>query len=392
MIIPRMILEDWFDQYQYQVEYDLGQSAISTRTVQELHFDLADIKLRYGHHQGLPELREIIASQYPGLTADDIIVTTGASEAISILALTILSSGDHCIVEHPTYPTLYEVPRRLGAEVELFQLLLDHHWCPDWTTFKKLIRPETRLISLSHPNNPTGAVISESDLLDVVALADRLGTPLLVDETYRDLSYGAAPPPVASLSDRAISISTMSKCYGVPGLRIGWIAARNRKLIQQLVNAREYLTITNNTIGEVLALTILQNSKRYLTQASQQVAANLETITRWMATQRRLAWVPPRGGVVSLARIVDVDELGAQHLYRTLTETYRTFIVPGGGFELPATFFRIGIGAHPTELSKGLECLSAVLADSKDKITTFATDAQLPGMPRTWSSSTSTAP
>ncbi|MFE3737806.1 aminotransferase class I/II-fold pyridoxal phosphate-dependent enzyme [Streptomyces sp. NPDC059134] len=365
MHIPRMPLEDWFDRYQFEVDYDLGESAVHTRTVQDLSLgvDLSHVPLRYGHHQGLPELREAIAAGYPGLTADDVVVTSGASEAISILARVMLSRGDHCVVEHPTYPTLYEVPRAIGAEVDLFRLRAEDGWRPDWDRLKAQTSARTRLISLTHPNNPTGSVVDEAELRDVSAWATGLGVPLLVDETYRDLSYGTPPPPAASLSEQAISISTMSKCYGLPGLRIGWIATRDRDLIRQVVAAREYLTITNNTLGEVLALHVLQDRERHLAPARAQVAANLRSVTDWVRTQPLLDWVSPAGGVVALAELSGVDASTAQRLYRTLAERHRTFVVPGDGFELPANYFRLGFGSRPADLAVGLQRLSAALAE-----------------------------
>lgn len=166
-LTDRMPLEEWFDRYQYAVTANIGESAIASRSLADLPIapaQLAALPLRYGHHQGLPELREAVAADYPGLDSDDILVTAGASEAIVLVATALLQRGSRAVIEHPTYPTLYRVPRALGATVELFELQPAAHWLPDWDRLRATVTVGTDLLAITHPNNPTGSVIDASGL------------------------------------------------------------------------------------------------------------------------------------------------------------------------------------------------------------------------------------
>src|SRR5262245_38032589 len=156
----RMPLEEWFDRYQYTVTSNIGESAVTSISVADIPLsteELWKLPLRYGHHQGLPELREAIAAQYPGLTADDILVTAGASEAIVLVAQVLLDGHSRAVVEHPTYPTLYLVPRALGATVELLRLRPEQEWRPDWSEARSALAEGAQLFAITHPNNPTGS-------------------------------------------------------------------------------------------------------------------------------------------------------------------------------------------------------------------------------------------
>ena len=156
MWFKRMPLEEWFDKYQYEIEYDVGESAVKYLSFGELNVDLANLPLRYGHHCGRPDLRKLISDQYDGLNPENVMVTTGASEANFCVVAALAKPGDHVIVEHPNYPSLYEVPRSLGCNVSLFSLKYENRFKPDLNELKKMITPETKLISLTHPNNPSG--------------------------------------------------------------------------------------------------------------------------------------------------------------------------------------------------------------------------------------------
>lgn len=186
---------------------------------------------------------------------------------------------------------------------------------------------------------------------------------MINDETYRLLS--AQPlTPAACLDDHAVSISTMSKTFGLPGLRIGWIATRDHDLMRQLVACREHLTITNNTLGEHLANRVLRAPEPFLDLARTRSVQNRDIVAAAIAKTPRLAWVPPSAGVVALPWITDAAPEACSALYRELAEVHGTFVVPGSGFELPDTYFRIGFGGEPDELDVGLRHLLTVLERS----------------------------
>ena len=365
MWFERMAIEVWFDRYQYEVDYDIGESAVKFRSIAELDVDLdlelGEIALRYGHHTGRPDLKATIAGMYPGLATEDVVVTTGAAEAIFALNCAVAKPGDHVIVEHPNYPSLYEGPRSLGCDVELFTLRWEDDFEPDLDRLRAMIRPETRMISLTHPNNPTGSVLGEAALHACVALAEEHDLILLFDETYRELTWGPRPPPAASLSANVVSVSTMSKCYGLPGIRVGWAATRNAELVAQLLTVREQISIANNAVGEEIAYRVLGERERFLERARTQVQANLSRVTGWVERESRVEWVPPQAGVVALPRLRDAVEVEPETLYRTLAEEARTFVLPGRVFEMDPRHFRLGYGAAPEEIAEGLARLSRTL-------------------------------
>lgn len=360
----RMELETWFDQYQNEIDFDIGESAVKTLTLKDVSVDLQDVLLRYGYHKGEPELRAAIAEQYPGLTPEQVVVTTGASEANFVVVSALVKPGDHMIVEHPNYPSLYEVPRSLGCDVSLFSLKFENGFKPDWEKLETLIRPETRLISLTHPNNPTGSMITESELKQVVELVERRGIFLLFDETYRHMAADDRLLPAASgLSDRVVSISSMSKCYGLPGIRTGWLATRHQDILDQVLAIREQVSIANNALSEVIAKEVLINKADFLQRARERISFNRDVVADWMNRQTEFEWVYPEAGVVCLPRLrTDVD-VKPEQLYRRLAEQYRTFVVPGRCFEMDERFFRIGFGADAPEIKAGLSRLNQALSD-----------------------------
>jgi aspartate/methionine/tyrosine aminotransferase len=359
-----MALEVWFDRYQHEIDYDIGESAVKTLSLRDVGVGLDDVLLRYGYHRGKPELRAVIAREYPGLTEEHVVVTTGASEANFAVVSALVEPGDHMIVEHPNYPSLYEVPRSLGCDVTLFSLRFEDRFRPDWEELERLLRPETKLISLTHPNNPTGSMITEAELRDVVALVEEREIFLLFDETYRHMaSPDTMLPGAAVLSERVVSISSMSKCYGLPGIRTGWLATRNREILDRVLAIREQVSISNNALSEKIALEVLENSEPYLAAARERIGENHGVVAGWMAEQAGFEWVRPEAGVVCLPRLKPEVKADPEALYRRLAEEYRTFVVPGRCFEMDERFFRVGFGADAEEIRAGLANLDRALAD-----------------------------
>ena len=363
MWFKRMTLEEWFDDHQYQIDHDIGESAVKFLTVGDLGVDLQQVQLRYGYHLGRPDLRACIAEQYPGFSGEDIIVTTGASEAIFSIVATAVQPGAHVIVEHPNYPSLYTVPRGLGCDVTLFSLSFENAFRPDLSKLRDMITPKTKLMSFTHPNNPTGSMVSEEQLQALVDLADELDVLLLFDETYREMDFAHSLPPAATLSDRVISISTMSKCYGLPGIRVGWIATKNRSVLDSVLTVREHVSITNNAVGEEIALRVLQQKEAFLQRARAHIEKNRRIVSDWMEDQEDFEWVYPEAGVVSLPRIKSHVQVDPEELYRLLAVKYRTFTVPGRCFEMENRYFRLGFGATHEEIEAGLHCVSSALSE-----------------------------
>jgi aspartate/methionine/tyrosine aminotransferase len=358
MLFSRMPLEEWFDKYQYEIKFDIGESAVKYYNLGQLQIDLGAVPLRYGYHCGRPDLRAKIAEGYPGLSGDNVLVTNGGAEANFSIVSALAAPGDHVIVEHPNFAPLYEVPRKLGCEVTFLKLRFEDRFEPDLERLEHLITPRTRLITFTHPNNPTGSMISCEMLKRLVRIAESRGIYLLFDETYRDLTFGDPLPAAATLSPKVISLSSMSKCYGLPGIRIGWLATRCRKVIDAVLAIREHVTITNSALSEEIAFQVLKQKDVFLKRSRSHALKNLEIVRNWMKNQPDMEWVPPAAGVVALPRLRFArDEGQADELYRVLAEKYKTFVIPGRCFEVDNRFFRLGYGGMPDEILSGLENL-----------------------------------
>ena len=218
--------------------------------------DVSDLLLQYGDHKGLPELRELIARD--GVGADDVLVTAGAAPALFLVATTLLEPGSHALVCRPNYATNVETPRAIGADVEYVDLRFEDGWRLDPERIAAGLRPDTRLVSVCVPHNPTGRTMDEAELRALAALVERHGTArLLVDETYREIAYDRPLPLAASLSDRAIGVSSLSKAYGLPGLRIGWITCRDPALAERLLAAKEQVLLAGSVLDETMAARVL---------------------------------------------------------------------------------------------------------------------------------------
>lgn len=365
MWFKRMILEEWFDDYQYAIKYDIGESAVKYLTFGQLGINIDALPIRYGYHHGRPDLRACLAEQYPGLSAKNVMVTSGGSEAIFLIASALLKPGDHAIIEHPNYPSLYEIPRSLNCEVDMLELHFENNFKPDLKQMDKLVRPNTQLVSLTHPNNPTGSMISLATLKDLIRWVEGHDLHLLFDETYREMAFESTLPPAATLSPKVISISSMSKCYGLPGIRIGWMVTQDEEVLDSALNIREQVTITNNAIGEEIALQVLKQKEKFLQKARTSILENRNIVSTWMEQQDDFEWVFPDAGVVSLPRIRAHVQVDPERLYRHLAEAYQTFVIPGRCFEMSNRFFRLGFGSVPEEIRTGLNNLNKALNDLK---------------------------
>jgi aspartate/methionine/tyrosine aminotransferase len=354
-----MPLEIWFDEYQFKVDYDIGESGTKFLTVKELDIDLNEVELRYGYHLGHPSLRKEIAKQYKGSSVDNIAVTTGASEANFAIIAHLVGPKDHIIVEHPTYPSLYQVARSLGRELSLFKLNWDNEFRPDMDNLRKLVKPNTKLITLTHPNNPTGSVITESELKEAIEIAEDAGAYLMVDETYRDLMFETPPPLAATMSPIAISLTSMSKTWGLPGIRIGWAVA-DKSIVESIRAVREQVTICNSSVGEAIAREVLHKKDEILPIIRKAVISNFKAVEDWMESQDWLEWIAPRSGVVGAPRLKKGGS--TDELCELLVTKYRTFTVPGSKMELDG-HFRLGFGGEHEALIQGLEQLGKALKE-----------------------------
>jgi aspartate/methionine/tyrosine aminotransferase len=345
---------------------NLSESSFSDRTLADygIEVDVSGLLLQYGDHLGSPALREQVAADADALAPDDVIVTAGAAAALFAVATALLDTGDHALIATPNYATNLETPRAIGADLEALELRFEDGWRLDLDRLEGALRPDTRLVSVTYPHNPTGAMIDAATLDALVEIVERHGEAhLLVDETYRALAYGEPLAPVASLSERAIGISSMSKTYGLPGLRIGWLACRDRKLAETLLAAKEQIMICGATIDEEIAGRILAERERILPPIRAKVARHLGIVRDWIDSQDMFEWVEPAAGVVGFVRVRAEHEFDPDDFYARLLSEHGTYVGPGHWFGQDRRAFRLGFAWPETdELERGLAGLSAAAA------------------------------
>ncbi|MGI8757157.1 MAG: pyridoxal phosphate-dependent aminotransferase, partial [Acidimicrobiales bacterium] len=343
---------------------NLSESSVADRRLSDLglDLDLDSLVLGYGDHLGDQVLRESVAAAGEGLHPDHVIVTPGAAAALFCVATALLDPGDHVVVVRTNYATNLETPRAVGAEMDIVDLRLEDGWRLDVDEVAAQVRPGvTRLISVTCPHNPTGTMLTAKELQRLVGIAERAEAVLLVDETYRDLTHsGERIPLAATLSPNVVSVSSLSKAYGLPGLRIGWMITTDPMLRETLLAAKEQMVICGSTIDEHIAGRVLAERKRLLPPIVADVRERLATVEAWLAGQAFFEWVRPSGGVVGLVRFRPEVDVDAATFHHALLADHGTYVGPGHWFELDDRHFRLGFGWPTTEqLQAGLSALVA---------------------------------
>lgn len=344
------------------IECNLAESSVNDAVFKDLRLNLNDLILCYGSHTGKTELRELIASELSGIHTDDILITTGAASALFIVATSLLEREDHIIVVRPNYASNIETPRSIGCEIDFVDLTFENKFALDYYQIAKLIKKNTKLISITSPHNPTGLVIPENTLKHIIKLAEENKCYLLVDETYRDLSFGKPANMAASLSKNVISVSSVSKAYGLPGIRIGWIITKNSPLKEIFLAAKEQIFLCNSVIDEEVAFQFLDQKRKFLPAIHQKIKRNFKITEDWMKNNTFLEWIKPEGGVICFPRIKDTKKINPMQFYKILFEEYKTLVGPGNWFEMDPRFMRIGFGWPDTDhLEKGLHNINLAI-------------------------------
>ena len=373
--IETFALERWMTRWETKTPYDIAESGIFPLTMRELlDFEppesreatllrLLGLRLGYSEACGSAELRTLLAGTYRQTGPEEILVTTGAIEANFLLFNVLLSPGDHLIAVHPAYQQLFSVPRALGCEVSLWRLREEDGFRFDLDALERLVTSRTRLIVINSPHNPTGAMLSEEELLRIDRLAGSVGARVLSDEAYRWLEIPGGTPhprPMRDLGSASVSVGTLSKPFGLPGLRIGWIGGP-ADLVSKCWAMRDYVSLSPGKLSDALAVLALTHQDRIVERTRSIVARNLETARTWFAEQADVAsWTPPRVGLLSMMRYaLDIPSL---ELADHLAEKYAVMLAPGSAFDIEH-HLRIGIGQEPGVFAQGLERTAACFAD-----------------------------
>ena len=344
------------------IQFNLTESSVTDTKLGDLQLNLEELVIAYGDHVGHPRLRALIA-QDAGVKPDDVLLTAGAVNALFIISTSLLAKGDRLLVERPNYATNIETPRAIGAQIDFIQLEFERGFRLALDGIEQQLKAaNTKLISITLPNNPTGAVISRADLDQLIALSANHGVTLLVDETYRDMTFGSPLPVAASLASHVISVSSLSKTYGLPGIRLGWLICQDKTLMTKFLAAKEQIMICGSVVDEEIAYRYMLTRNQRLPIILKEIHARFNILKEWMNdTEQYLEWVEPQGGVVCFPRLrVNIDP---EDFYRVLNDTLKTFVGPGHWFEMDKKFMRIGYGWPSTreELIQGLKNITAAV-------------------------------
>jgi aspartate/methionine/tyrosine aminotransferase len=360
--LPDFRLETYFSRWEFTARHHLTASDAQTMTMAEL-LALADdsdlrawetLSLGYTETFGDPLLREAIAGMYAHADADDVICFGGAEEGLYLAMRVLLGRGDHAVVITPNYQAAESVPLSL-CEVTGVALDPARGWALDLEEVAAAIRPDTRVVSVNFPNNPTGKVIDAADFSRLARMCDERGIHLFSDEVYRGLERDTSRtlPQAADLSPRGLSLNVTSKSLGLPGLRIGWIVCRDRELRSRLERAKHYTTICNSAPSEVLARIGIKARAQILERNRSLIAANTPAFESFFTEFGDLfQWRAPDGGCVAFPRYLGSD--GVEEMCTALVEEAGVLLLPASIYrsELTATptdRFRIGVGRRDPE-------------------------------------------
>ncbi len=359
-------LEEYLGAWEFKARYHLTASDAQTMTVEDLLALGGDaareafmaLPLSYTETWGGREVREAIASSYEHVDEDCILTFAGAEEALFWAMQELVGPGDHALVAVPCYQSMETVTLATGAEVTPLLLRPENGWALDIQEVHRLLRPNTRLIAVNYPHNPTGYVPDEVDFCELAALCEVRDIRLFCDEVYRgvELDPNVTISQAADISETALSLNVVSKSYGLPGLRVGWLACRDRDLLARLEKRKHYTTICNAAPAEFLATVALRNRERIWERNRGIIAANVplfdDFFGRWADD---IEWQPPMGGCVCFPRYRagDVEDFCAR-----LLDEEGVLVLPASIYrseiaDAPADRFRVGIGR--LGLDEGLE-------------------------------------
>lgn len=363
MRIEHFGVEIWMNEWETKCELNLAETCVESLTVEQLldlcgtnSADLSvllDMKLTYGAIEGSDRLRTVIASLYEKMAVKNVLVTHGTIGANMLVHRTLVEQGDRVIAIVPTYQQHYSIPESMGADIQLLQLRESKRWLPDLDRLRELASGGAKLIALTNPNNPTGALIPRNMLEDIASIAREAGAWVLCDEVYRGIDQvgDGTTASMADLYERGISTASMSKAYSLAGLRLGWIAGPE-EIVQSAMIHRDYDTISVGMIDDHFAAMALENRDRVLDRSRDITRNNLQILSDWLDTQPHLSWIRPQAGTTALVKF-DLP-MSSQELCVALVKETGVMFTPGSAMGMEG-YIRIGYANSAEVLKQGLE-------------------------------------
>jgi aspartate/methionine/tyrosine aminotransferase len=365
------LMERWMSMFEQEVDFNLSESGVHPITLRDLLDDdqlrvsqLLESELNYPHVNGIPELRRHIAAMYPGAGQDNVLVTVGAAEANYIAVRTLLDPGDEMVIMLPNYMQIWGIGRNHNIHMKSFHLREELDWAPDLAELEEVVGPQTRLIAVCNPNNPTGRALTMPEMLAIVQLAERVGAWIVADEVYSGAERleEEQTPSFYGLYDRVIANGSMSKAYGLPGLRLGW-SVGPAETIEAIWARHEYTTISATILSNHLAAIALSPEvrPRLLARTRGYIRRGFPVLERWMNQHGdTFSLSPPDAAAIAFVRYqldINSTEL-AERLFREKS----VLIVPGDHFGLDH-FLRISFGLPHEYLLAGLDRIHELIVE-----------------------------
>jgi aspartate/methionine/tyrosine aminotransferase len=371
MDIKPFAVELWMNEFEQQCDFNLAETCVESITIAQLLelagrdetalTELLPLKMTYGAIEGSDRLRNAIAAFYDRQAPDNILVTHGTIGANSLVHQALISPGDKVVSIVPSYQQHYSIPNSIGADVQLLHLRAENDYLPDFDELRTLATPDTRMIAVTNPNNPTGALIDGDNLEELIAIARDADAWLLCDEVYRgtDQQGSGITKSIADIYEKGISTASLSKAFSLAGLRVGWIAAP-REVFEAVMIHRDYNTISVSMVDDLLAALAMENYEKILVRSHEITRSNLRTLAEWVEQETMISWVQPRSGTTALLKY-ELNMSSREFCTSLLQETGVLF-TPGSAFDMEGQV-RIGYANGSAVLSAGLEKVSAFLAD-----------------------------
>ena len=369
MYIEPFKVEIWMNEWETRCTYNLAETCVASITIEELLAlsggsaddlsGLLSMKLTYGDIEGSPRLRTAIANLYTNQCAENITVTHGTIAANMLVHKAIVEPDDHVLSIVPTYQQHYSIPRSIQADVTTLALREEDGFLPNLEALKASVKPNTKLIAFTNPNNPTGALIERPMLEDMVDIADSVGAYLLCDEVYRGTAQvgDGMSPSIVDLYSKGISTAGMSKVFSLAGLRVGWVIAPQEVREQVLIH-RDYDTISVGMINDHFAAIALEHADKVLARSHEITRGNLALLEAWIAKEPKVSWVKPRAGTTAMLKL-NIPVTAREFCIDLVTKT-GVMLTPGDAFDMEG-YARIGFANNEQTLTEGLAALSEYL-------------------------------